>query len=196
MKKYIYLLSCCACLFGMMTVVGCGDKCNDADCQKDVDFPDYMERRIPYKVGQVVRFANATGDTIILTCDRKEYYDQPITPSSNFEMECCNAAFVGNVVCALNSNEIDNLGMTTSFVPTSSSSGGFYVTNYSALLDNVDYLEDDYYGHQQDIVELNDEKFMNVLVVDKDSTFIMYNSLDGLGVVGFKINGEEWALVE
>jgi hypothetical protein len=86
--------------------------------------------------------------------------------------------------------------MVTSFIPTSTDDGGFYVTNYSAKIDNVQYFEDSYYGYQEDFVELNSKKFYDVLVIDKDPNFILYNGLDGLGVVGFKINGKEWALVE
>jgi hypothetical protein len=192
MKKCTYFFLAFAYLTMLLFVAGC-DECKDIDCPQDVEFPDYMEKRIPYQVGQVVRFANANRDTVALTCGNREYTKQTISPNGNVEEECCSNASAEVLTCALgNGNEY--LSMVTSFIPTNTDDGGFYVTTYSAKIDGVQYYEDDYDGHVLASVELNNKVFQNVFRIDKDSNFILYNN-DGLGVVGFKISGEEWALV-
>ncbi len=192
MKKCTYLILVFAWFFVLVLNTGC-DQCKDIECPQDKEFPDHMERRIPYQVGQVVRFANAGGDTLILTCEKREYPKQTITPDDRIEEGCCNTAgLADNLVCNLKNSSNDLMGFLVVY-----SEGGWYITTFSLRINGIKYSENDYdEGHTQDSVLLNGKVFYNLIRVDQDSIFSIYNSLDGLGVVGFKIDGEEWALIE
>jgi hypothetical protein len=190
MKKiYHLILLCFGVALSFVSLNSC-DECKDIDCPQDMKFPDVMELWMPYQVGQVVRFANANGDTISLTCNSREYSEQEIIPSDRIEEDCCSDAFVENLSC--------NLGGINDYrlrISTVHPGGSFYIIKYFAMLDSVQFVEDNYDGRSQESIELNNKIFHNIYIIDKDPDFILYTN-HGLGVVGFKINGEEWALVE
>lgn len=189
MKRCYYFFLSVVGLVGLGLISGCGDNCKKVSCPEDVDFPPYMELQIPYQVGQIVRFANEDGDNIVLTCEKRLYTDQPLGLDLN-QQDCCKSAFAKNISCSLKSSNNDKLSIFTTFP------GNFHVAMYGALLGGVQFQEDTYYWSKIDSIELNDKIFNNVFIVGDDPDFIMYNSLDGLGVVGFNINGVEWALIE
>ncbi len=195
MKKYTFLFLYCANLFGLMVFVGCGDECSGIKCQQDMEFPDYMEQRIPYKVNQVVRFANTNGDTIYLNCTSRAYSQQEVRPIERPESECCQSYMVENVSCELSNNVGDFLRIGTEDLAG-------YLIRISAKINNINYSNDGLYisdNNLLDSISLANKIFFNVATAEEygEHEISMFLSLEGTqGIIGFKINGEEWVLVD
>lgn len=171
-----------------MIFTGCGDNCTD--CPKDVKFPAEMELRVPYQVGQVVRFANALGDTITLNCTEREYSEEQRFAMERPQSECCPGFFVENVSCLLSSDEGDFIRLRTDYT------GGYSITVFASLHE-IDYLNGNF-RYLLDSVQINGQTFFNVSKADEingDEISIFLGN-GGQGVVGFILNGEEWALVD
>ncbi len=189
MKKYTFLFLYCAYLFGMMTVVGCGDKCSG--CPEDVELSDALEMKIPYNEGQETSFANASGDTITLKCVKREYQQEERFATERPESECCPGYQIENLICKLSDNG-------ESFINVRTDNVGFYIIRILANLDGIDYLSEGL-GLPVDSIQLNGKSFFNVSIFNDThgtghAAFLSIN--DSKGIVGFILNGEEWALVE
>ncbi|MCC6725349.1 MAG: hypothetical protein IT258_12655 [Saprospiraceae bacterium] len=186
MKKCAYLFLMFAYLFIIAGLAGCGDKCSG--CPKDVELSDVMEQRIPYQAGQITRFANAFGDTIVLNCLERVYSQEERFAMERPESECCPSYFVENV-------HVKMSGSSSSFLNIRTDNNGGYIIRISANLEGKDY-SGEYFSNKLDSIVLSNKAFYNVLTMEKDNQEIfMFIGLDN-GIVGFTINGEEWALVE
>jgi hypothetical protein len=186
MQKYSHLFLFCAYLFSSILFSGCGDKC--CCCPEDVELSDTMEMRIPYQVGQVVRFANAAGDTTSLSCTEREYSQEERYANERPQSECCPAYLVENVACKLSAVSGDFLNIRTDY-------NAGYNTLISARLDGVGY-SDEHFSNKIDSVILNSKVFYDILTTEEDDEEIFMLIGINQGIVGFTINGEEWALVE
>ncbi len=188
MKKYSHLFLFCAYLFSLLTVAGCGDDCSG--CPEDVELSDLMELRVPYQVGQVVRFANATGDTIALNCMERAYSQQESRPMERPYSECCPSYFAENVACLL-------AGDAGNFIRVFTDYSVYYSITVAGSLKGLNYNIGSF-QNKIDSVQINGQTFINVSISDKnnDNEVSVFLGNDGKGIVGYILNGEEWALVE
>jgi|GEM_PF-4069134 len=189
MKKLGFLLFC--------DLVGFLPSCDKCDgCQKDVTIDACVENSIPYEVGDTVMFRSNLDDTLVFICSERKYYQYLLPPKAGNSYECCTPFESENLSAKLESADA-SLDILTQFISID------YDLNISLVL-NGEKKRTSWYactkggGWELNSITLAQHTFHKVIGLhfDNATDSLYLNSEDQFGVVGFKVDGVEWAKID
>jgi len=188
MKKLVFL----SIVALLITLASCRD-C--PPCSKDTEVPECLEELIPYQADDTLRFVNTMDDTMMLVCQGKGYFTYIISDNSLENEGCCPAYKTNNLSTSLVNDSIS--------IRCSAESFGTYYLEINIVQDTLkDRFR--YYGCEdlsENEVMIAGKKFNNILTLNEsasngDKAYINFTNEYHSGVVGFKVDGVEWAKID
>jgi len=184
MKKLVFL----SIVALLITLASCRD-C--PPCPKDMEVPECFEKLITYQVGDTIRFRNSLNDTMVFVCEERSLRQNAEVLDGSETEGCCPSYMVAQLVTTLES-----------------SSGKLEVgtTNHSPIICDIElnlnndtkhaYVFNCLSSYALGSISLANVTFNDVigskLDTANDSVFIQQI----FGIIGFKVDGVEWAKID
>lgn len=197
MTKYQVHAFAIVAIFNLVFFNSCITKC--PKCHSDEEIISCMKNAVPYQVGDTIRFANDINEILTFVCEEKKYYQIEHLPNNDSEdSECCPNYFVENISCKLMSEDGSiNIKTNNDELP-------YVLTirlNYkNIIVSNANFYEGqcNYYEESLTIAQTNFKNVIKLyLPTSTNSDSIYLQNLESAGgVIGFKLDGIEWAKVQ
>lgn len=175
--------------------------CDDCPpCPKDQKLPDCIKNSIPYDVGDKMLFRSSLDDTLEFVCTNRAFFQNEHLPAL-ISSECCPRYESENLTVNFVSGD-KTIDMTSDYIVDPN--GDYYYLRIDLFISydnrravfyacrNIDYTTPK--------VALAGRTFQNVVGIDlfspNDLDSLYLNDNGRYGIVGFIIDGLEWAKIE